>query len=143
MKLNIIVAIADVAQTGRNGKGTAIVFAMSNVDRNDCRSSNPDISAHPNVIAVHDVGTLPGARVFVAMELVDGVTLREWLEPPRSWREVLAVMRDECCVAARAHVSFQHARLRLASGHAGCRHFFSTRQNSGAGASIRLEMFLR
>jgi eukaryotic-like serine/threonine-protein kinase len=44
---------------------------------------------HPNVVAVHDAGTF-GGRVFVAMELVEGETLREWLKAgPRSWREVL------------------------------------------------------
>jgi len=48
-------AIAEVARTGRNGKGTVIVFAMSNVGRNDCRSYNPDISSHPDVIAVSTV----------------------------------------------------------------------------------------
>ena len=48
--------------------------------------------AHPNVIAVHDVGTLGGDRVFVAMELVDGGTLRAWLRASkRTWREVVAV----------------------------------------------------
>jgi eukaryotic-like serine/threonine-protein kinase len=34
--------------------------------------------SHPNVIAVHDVGLHDG-RVFVAMEFVDGQTLRQWL----------------------------------------------------------------
>jgi tetratricopeptide (TPR) repeat protein len=49
--------------------------------------------AHPNVVAVHDVGTLPGDQVFVAMELVDGVTMRKWLrESARTWREVVPVM---------------------------------------------------
>jgi tetratricopeptide (TPR) repeat protein len=49
--------------------------------------------SHPNVIAVHDVGQLPGRRVFVAMEQVDGVTLRIWLrDKVRPWREVLEVM---------------------------------------------------
>ncbi|HEY3571423.1 MAG TPA: serine/threonine-protein kinase [Thermoanaerobaculia bacterium] len=44
---------------------------------------------HPNVVAVHDAGTF-GERVFVAMELVEGETLREWLKAgSRSWREVL------------------------------------------------------
>jgi len=50
--------------------------------------------SHPNVITVHDVGALPGERVFVAMELVDGTTLRKFLKDrERPWREVLAVMR--------------------------------------------------
>ena len=40
--------------------------------------------AHPNVVTVHDVGVI-GDQVFVAMELVDGGTLREWLAtPPRT-----------------------------------------------------------
>src|SRR5512144_2477042 len=34
--------------------------------------------SHPNVVIVHDTGLFEG-RVFVAMELVDGVTLKEWL----------------------------------------------------------------
>src|SRR4051812_45356562 len=33
---------------------------------------------HPNVVVVHDVGTYKD-RVFVAMEFVDGWTLREWV----------------------------------------------------------------
>jgi serine/threonine protein kinase/tetratricopeptide (TPR) repeat protein len=34
--------------------------------------------AHPNVVMVHDVGQV-GERVFLAMELVEGTTMREWL----------------------------------------------------------------
>jgi tetratricopeptide (TPR) repeat protein len=34
---------------------------------------------HPNVIAVHDVGAFADG-MFVAMELVEGTTLKEWLE---------------------------------------------------------------
>ncbi|MDB4965395.1 MAG: serine/threonine kinase family protein [Myxococcales bacterium] len=48
---------------------------------------------HPNVIKVYDVSTKPG-ELFVAMELVDGVTLGEWLrERVRSWRELVDVFR--------------------------------------------------
>jgi serine/threonine-protein kinase len=45
--------------------------------------------AHPNVAAVYDVGT-HGDRVFVAMEFVEGQTLRRWLKSPRTLHEVLA-----------------------------------------------------
>ncbi len=45
---------------------------------------------HPNVIAVHDVGTL-GDRVFIAMEFVDGETLAEWLRGQPSWEQVVRV----------------------------------------------------
>lgn len=46
--------------------------------------------SHPNVIHVYDVGTHDG-QVYIAMELVDGHTLRTWMEQPRPWREVLDV----------------------------------------------------
>ena len=59
---------------------------------------------HPNVIAVHDVGTLPGDRLFVAMELVDGLTLRAWFKAEkRPWREVVRVMRAAGVGLAEAH----------------------------------------
>jgi tetratricopeptide (TPR) repeat protein len=44
---------------------------------------------HPNVIAVHDVGMV-GEQVFIAMELVEGVTLDEWLaERERAPEEII------------------------------------------------------
>src|SRR5262249_46257699 len=47
--------------------------------------------SHPNVTAVHDVGTY-GAGIFVAMDFVEGTTLRGWIEErPHSWREILGV----------------------------------------------------
>jgi tetratricopeptide (TPR) repeat protein len=62
--------------------------------------------SHPNVLAVFDVGSLPGDRVFVAMELVDGTTLRQWLkEEPRSWREIVPVMRAAGAGLAAAHAT--------------------------------------
>ena len=46
--------------------------------------------AHPNVVAVHDVGAA-GERVFLTMELVEGTTLAEWTtERPRGLAELLA-----------------------------------------------------
>jgi tetratricopeptide (TPR) repeat protein len=60
--------------------------------------------SHPNVIAVHDVGTWRD-RVFVAMELVEGGTLRQWLqERPRPWRKVV-----ELFVAAGHGLAAAHA----------------------------------
>jgi tetratricopeptide (TPR) repeat protein len=47
--------------------------------------------AHPHVVAVHDVGGV-GEQVFIAMELVRGTTLGQWLATaPRTMREILAV----------------------------------------------------
>jgi serine/threonine protein kinase len=45
---------------------------------------------HPNVVAIYDVGSA-AEGVFLAMELVEGETLRQWLRTPRTWREIVAV----------------------------------------------------
>jgi tetratricopeptide (TPR) repeat protein len=48
---------------------------------------------HPNVVTVHDV-VADEQRVVIAMELVEGLTLREWLEArPRTPAEILAAFR--------------------------------------------------
>jgi eukaryotic-like serine/threonine-protein kinase len=67
---------------------------------------------HPNVVIVHDVGVvedtapIAAGSVFMAMEHVDGVTLRRWLrEQPRAWREVLRVL-----VAAGRGLAAAHAK---------------------------------
>jgi eukaryotic-like serine/threonine-protein kinase len=60
--------------------------------------------AHPNVIAVHDVG-LEGQRVFLAMELVEAGTLKAWLRPKRSWREILALFSGAGRGLAAAHAA--------------------------------------
>src|SRR5438094_4738867 len=45
--------------------------------------------SHPNVVAIYEVGTHEGA-LFIAMELVAGVTARAWRERgKRSWRDVV------------------------------------------------------
>ena len=63
--------------------------------------------SHPNVVIVHDVGVVSDEQVFIAMELVDGVTLRTWLAEHHSWREVRDVMLAAGAGLAAAH----HAKL--------------------------------
>jgi tetratricopeptide (TPR) repeat protein len=47
--------------------------------------------SHPNVVTVYEVGRWEG-RPFIAMELVDGETLRDWrMEKERPWRDALRV----------------------------------------------------
>ena len=59
--------------------------------------------SHPNVVAVHEVGTVDD-RVFIAMEFIDGQTLGAWLKAePRSWREVVAVFVQAGQGLAAAH----------------------------------------
>ncbi len=59
--------------------------------------------SHPNVVSVHEVGEHDGAT-FIAMEFVDGVTLRQWLATPRDWRTVVAVL-----IAAGRGLAAAHA----------------------------------
>jgi serine/threonine protein kinase len=60
---------------------------------------------HPHVVAVYDVGSCDRG-VFVAMEFVDGVTLRTWLKAQvRGWREVLAVFVQAGQGLAAAHAA--------------------------------------
>jgi eukaryotic-like serine/threonine-protein kinase len=58
---------------------------------------------HANVVTVHEVGTFRD-QVFIAMEHVDGVTLRQWMaDAQRTWREIVTV--------------FQHAGEGLSAAH--------------------------
>jgi len=61
--------------------------------------------SHPNVVAVLGVGTFDD-RPFLAMELVEGLTLSDWLtHRPRSWEEVVPVLRDAARGLAAVHRS--------------------------------------
>jgi tetratricopeptide (TPR) repeat protein len=78
---------------GGTARGTARLFAEAKALAR---------LSHPNVVGVHDVEML-GSQVAIAMELVDGTTLRQWLAAPRQWREVLAMMLDAGEGLAAAH----------------------------------------
>jgi eukaryotic-like serine/threonine-protein kinase len=59
--------------------------------------------SHPNVIAVYDVGTLNN-RVFVAMELVEGGTLKDWIRAKkRSTKDILTAFVDAGRGLSAAH----------------------------------------
>jgi tetratricopeptide (TPR) repeat protein len=61
--------------------------------------------SHPNVVSVYDAGTFAG-RVFITMELVEGLSLRHWLRARhRTWREVLDVFRQAGRGLAAAHAA--------------------------------------
>jgi len=61
--------------------------------------------AHDNVVRVFDVGSHQG-HVFLAMELIDGVPVADWLaERPRGWREVVDVYREAGRGLAEAHAA--------------------------------------
>ncbi|PRP90544.1 Serine/threonine-protein kinase PK-1 [Enhygromyxa salina] len=63
--------------------------------------------AHPNVVSVHEVGRVD-SLVFIAMELIDGPNLRQWLrEQPRRWSDVL----DQVIDAGRGLAAVHRAGL--------------------------------
>ena len=61
---------------------------------------------HPNVITVHEAG-IQGRIVFLAQELLDGGSLRQWLEQPHSQREIL----DKFITAGRGLAAAHKAGL--------------------------------
>lgn len=58
--------------------------------------------SHPNVVTVFDVGTHEGA-VFVAMEKVEGGTLRDWLREPRPAADIIDVLDQAAGGLGAAH----------------------------------------
>jgi|GEM_PF-2203295 len=60
--------------------------------------------SHPNVVTVFDVGTHEGA-VFVAMEKVDGDTLRGWLREARPTADVIDVLDQAAQGLGAAHTA--------------------------------------
>src|SRR5262249_47298015 len=59
--------------------------------------------SHPNAVAISDVG-VHGDEVFLAMELIDGGTLRDWLRRARrSWRDIVGAFRRAGDGLAAAH----------------------------------------
>ena len=83
--------------------------------------------SHPNLVAVYDVG-FHGGEPYVAMEYVDGVTLRSWLrdagDAERNWRDIVAmfVQAGRGLAAAHAagvvHRDFKPANVLIADGRA-------------------------
>src|SRR6476659_9954450 len=59
--------------------------------------------SHPNVTVVHDVND-HGKGIYIAMELVQGTTLRQWALR-RPWREVIGAYIDAARGLAAAHAA--------------------------------------
>lgn len=59
---------------------------------------------HPHVVTIYDVGTLPDGGTFIAMEHVDGETLRDRLSAaPMSVAESLRILAQVADAVAQAH----------------------------------------
>ena len=59
---------------------------------------------HPNVVTVHDAG-VHDVRAFLAMELIEGTTLRVLPAERRSWREVVKLYAQAGRGLAAAHAA--------------------------------------
>jgi tetratricopeptide (TPR) repeat protein len=57
---------------------------------------------HPNVVTVFEAGAQDDT-VWIAMELVEGPTLRSWLSTPRRWQEIVALFVSVGQGLAEAH----------------------------------------
>jgi serine/threonine protein kinase/tetratricopeptide (TPR) repeat protein len=61
--------------------------------------------SHPNVIPVHEVATFD-EQIYVVMEFVEGVTLREWITAqPRDWSSILGMYLQAGRGLAAAHAA--------------------------------------
>ncbi|MBI3451179.1 MAG: serine/threonine protein kinase [Acidobacteria bacterium] len=58
---------------------------------------------HPNIIPIHDAGTLADGRVFYVMKLVRGTRLDEWMRQPAPRTARLRVFQRICEAVAFAH----------------------------------------
>src|SRR5262245_61739270 len=94
-------AYADAGKTG----GTPLLTEAQTLAR----------LAHPNVVTVFDAGIVDDVP-FIAMELVDGTTLEEWLNEPRTIRERLAAFVQAGRGLAAAHAAgVQHRDFKPAN----------------------------
>ncbi len=57
---------------------------------------------HPNIVAVHEVGEGPEG-LFMVMDLVEGQTLRAWIEPGRRWSEIVGLGIEAAEALGAAH----------------------------------------
>src|SRR2546428_433155 len=57
---------------------------------------------HPHILTVHDVGEFEG-RQYLVTEFVDGGTLRDWLQTPRSWQDKVELLVGVADGLAAAH----------------------------------------
>lgn len=58
--------------------------------------------SHPNIVTIYEVGREEG-RVFLAMELVTGKTLRQWLKDGRSTEEIVDAFKQAAAGLHAAH----------------------------------------
>ena len=86
-----------VLKAGLSAHGGAAVQRMLREARAMAKVS------HPNVITVFEVDQMTWGRSFIAMEYVEGGTLRDWSREARDWRAVVEVYAAAGAGLAAAH----------------------------------------
>jgi serine/threonine protein kinase len=60
--------------------------------------------SHPNIVVLLDAGTIAGGRLYLAMELIDGVPITRWCADRKlGVRERLALFLQVCAAVQHAH----------------------------------------
>jgi hypothetical protein len=96
-KLHRTIALKLVRESDRPAEGVPAQVRLM------CEAKAAAALNHPNVVVIHEVGESEG-RAFIAMELVGGGTLRDWLDAcPRTPDEVLAMFLQAGAGLAAAH----------------------------------------
>jgi Tol biopolymer transport system component len=98
------------ARDSRLGRDVAVKVLPAELSSDPDRRSRFEQEArsasalsHPNIVTVHDIGTA-GSVVYIAMELVEGRTLRELLvEGPVPVKRMLSIAQQTADGLARAH----------------------------------------
>ena len=60
---------------------------------------------HPNLVTIFDIGEGGDGQIFIAMELIEGMSLRDWLSSPRTEIEIAEVLSQAAEGLAAAHAS--------------------------------------
>ena len=120
-----------VAELGRGGMGTvyravdtmlgrdvAVKVPRAFGDADSARRLQTEASVlarleHPGIVPVHDVGSLVDGRLFYVMKLIEGETLRAWLDSVTDRGARLALFERICEPVAFAHArGFVHRDLK-------------------------------
>jgi serine/threonine protein kinase len=95
-----VIAIATTVAAHSNGKADDVSLAQQRLIE---EAKSQAKLAHPNVVTIYDVGHSPFG-IYLAMELVEGQTLRAWLAAaPRSVSSIVELFLQAASGLAAAH----------------------------------------